>query len=57
MVLFTEENMESLKFNKIHESVKFSSIARDVFVPSEDVTVTFVNYERELTTHVLNPNL
>ncbi|KAH1027619.1 hypothetical protein HUJ05_001096 [Dendroctonus ponderosae] len=44
-------------FSKLHNYVKFNSVNRNVFVPSEDIVVTLTGYERELTTHMLNPNL
>ncbi|XP_066154308.1 phospholipase D2 [Euwallacea fornicatus] len=52
-----ETNQEGLPFNKCHDYVKFKSVSRNIFVPSEDILVTFTDYERELTTHLLNPNL
>ncbi|KAL1509537.1 hypothetical protein ABEB36_004252 [Hypothenemus hampei] len=46
-----------LPFTKLHNYVKFKSVNRNVFVPSQDIVIALTDYERELTTHMLNPNL
>lgn len=47
-----------LPFNVIHNPpVKFKSFHRNVFIPGCPVTATIVDYERNLTSHFLNPNL
>ncbi|XP_030747183.1 phospholipase D2 [Sitophilus oryzae] len=52
-----EDSEGGLPFTKIHNYIKFKSLNRLVFVPGEDVIVNLVDYERHLTTHMINPNL
>ncbi|XP_060530761.1 phospholipase D2 isoform X2 [Cylas formicarius] len=53
-----EEDVDGcIPFNQVQDYVKFSSLNRNVYVPGEDVVVTFLDYERNLTSHMLNPNL
>ncbi|GBP07269.1 Phospholipase D1 [Eumeta japonica] len=48
----------SVPFKAIHApSVKFKSIHRKVFIPGVEIKVRFVENERSVTTHLLNPNL
>ncbi|XP_044748826.1 phospholipase D2 isoform X3 [Coccinella septempunctata] len=45
-------------FSTIHNKpVKFNSFSREVFIPGEDIYVSITHCERNLTTHLLNPNL
>lgn len=41
----------------IHNYIKFKSFQRNVFISDSDITVTIINYDRNATTHMLNPNL
>ncbi|CAG9767038.1 unnamed protein product [Ceutorhynchus assimilis] len=52
-----ETNEGGIPFNKLHNYFKFNSVNRNCFVPSEDIVITLTDYERELTTHMINPNL
>ncbi|XP_050299678.1 phospholipase D2 [Anthonomus grandis grandis] len=45
-----------IPFSKLHNYTNFKSF-RNLFVPSEDVVISVNDYERELTSHMLNPNL
>lgn len=54
----SETAADQLPFSVIHNPpVKFSSFHRDVFIPGVDIIATIIDYERNLTTHLLNPNL
>ncbi|KAK7793830.1 hypothetical protein R5R35_014326 [Gryllus longicercus] len=47
-----------IPFRTIHNTpLKFKSPQRKVFIPNEDIQVKIVDYERSVTTHLLNPNL
>ncbi|XP_058174563.1 phospholipase D2 [Anopheles ziemanni] len=37
--------------------VKFDSMRRHIFIPGLEINVEIIDYERSLTSHVLNPNL
>uniref|UniRef100_A0A8W7P8G3 Phospholipase n=2 Tax=Anopheles coluzzii TaxID=1518534 RepID=A0A8W7P8G3_ANOCL len=37
--------------------VKFDSMRRHIFIPGLEIIVEIIDYERSLTSHVLNPNL
>ncbi|XP_057670646.1 phospholipase D2 [Diorhabda carinulata] len=52
-----EDGIEHIGFNAVHNYKKFSSMNRDVFIPGVDVSAIIVDYERNLTSHMLNPNL
>ncbi|CAG9854578.1 unnamed protein product [Phyllotreta striolata] len=52
-----EEHIETLDFNTTLNYKRFSSFHRNVFIPGLDVTVSITDYERNLTSHMLNPNL
>ncbi|CAH1104900.1 unnamed protein product [Psylliodes chrysocephalus] len=52
-----EEHTESLHFNTVLNYKKFTSFHREVFIPGLDITAAITDYERNLTTHMLNPNL
>ncbi|KAJ2950830.1 hypothetical protein O0L34_g9101 [Tuta absoluta] len=48
----------SLPFKTVHEPpMKFNSVNRKVFIPGVEIKVKFVENERSVTTHLLNPNL
>lgn len=48
----------SLPFNVVHSPAqKFKHFHRDVFIPGVPITATITDYERSLTTHLINPNL
>ncbi|XP_068628198.1 phospholipase D1 [Battus philenor] len=45
-------------FRAIHNPpIKFNSVHRKVFIPGVEIKVRFVENERSVTTHLLNPNL
>ncbi|KAK9512055.1 hypothetical protein O3M35_000566 [Rhynocoris fuscipes] len=45
-------------FIKVHKApVKFKSAQRNIFIPNQEICVSFTSYERSVTTHLLNPNL
>lgn len=51
-------NESFIPFSAIHKlPVKFKSFRREVFMQHVEIGVTIVDYERNLTTHLLNPNL
>ncbi|XP_044253873.1 phospholipase D1 isoform X2 [Tribolium madens] len=53
-----DDVFDGLPFSSIHKPpIKFKSFRRNVFIPSLDISVTIKDYERNLTTHMLNPNL
>jgi phospholipase D1/2 len=53
-----EDEGDGLVFQTIHKPpVKFKSFKRNVFIPSVDVVAAITDYERNLTTHMINPNL
>lgn len=37
--------------------IKFKSLQRKVFIPGQEIHVQFIDNERSITTHLLNPNL
>lgn len=48
----------TVPFKSIHnQPVKFSSVHRKVFIPGVEIKVRFVENERSVTTHLINPNL
>ncbi|XP_026326584.1 phospholipase D2 [Hyposmocoma kahamanoa] len=48
----------SVRFRTIHDPpVKFNSVHRKVFIPGVEIKVRFIENERSVTTHLLNPNL
>lgn len=48
----------TVPFKNIHNApVKFNSVRRQVFIPGVEIKVRFVENERSVTTHLLNPNL
>ncbi|XP_028173294.1 phospholipase D1 [Ostrinia furnacalis] len=48
----------SVPFKQIHETpMKFNAVHRKVFIPGVEIRVKFVENERSVTTHLLNPNL
>ncbi|XP_018573262.1 phospholipase D2 isoform X1 [Anoplophora glabripennis] len=51
------EQIDGLPYNCIHNYKKFKSYHRNVFIPGIDINATITDYERNLTTHMLNPNL
>lgn len=55
--IFIDDLLVGQTFNMIHNYIKFKSFHRNVFIPGSDVTVSIINYERNATTHMLNPNL
>ncbi|CAH0561123.1 unnamed protein product [Brassicogethes aeneus] len=52
-----ESTSEGLPFCSVYNIKKFKSSKRNVFIPSEPITATITDYERNVTTHMLNPNL
>ncbi|KAJ3657730.1 hypothetical protein Zmor_009514 [Zophobas morio] len=53
-----DDVIDGLSFQTIHKPpIKFKSFKRSVFIPPVDISVTITDYERSLTTHMLNPNL
>ncbi|CAG4987978.1 unnamed protein product [Parnassius apollo] len=48
----------SVPFKSIHNPpIKFDSVHRKVFIPGVEIKVRFIENERSVTTHLLNPNL
>ncbi|XP_053600044.1 phospholipase D2 isoform X2 [Plodia interpunctella] len=48
----------AVPFIEVHKPpVKFNSVHRKVFIPGIEIKVKFVENERSVTTHLLNPNL
>ncbi|XP_026745691.1 phospholipase D2 isoform X1 [Trichoplusia ni] len=48
----------AVPFRAVHNPpIKFSSVHRKVFIPGVEIKVRFVENERSVTTHLLNPNL
>ncbi|CAG9562934.1 unnamed protein product [Danaus chrysippus] len=48
----------SVPYKSIHDPpIKFNSVHRKVFIPGVEIKVRFVENERSVTTHLLNPNL
>lgn len=48
----------ALPFSTIHEAqLGFKAQKRRVFIPGQDISVRITDYERSVTTHLLNPNL
>uniref|UniRef100_A0A6P7FC96 Phospholipase n=1 Tax=Diabrotica virgifera virgifera TaxID=50390 RepID=A0A6P7FC96_DIAVI len=52
-----DERTERIGYKTLHDYKKFTSIDRTVFIPGVDITVAITDYERNLTSHMLNPNL
>lgn len=52
-----EATSDGLPFNNVHNYIKFKSYHRNVFIPGEDIVANITDYERNMTTHMLNPNL
>lgn len=51
-------NTASLPYSNVHQApIKFASIQRKIFIPNVPVHVEIIDYERSLTSHLLNPNL
>ncbi|XP_038213563.1 phospholipase D2 isoform X2 [Zerene cesonia] len=49
---------KSVPYRSIHAPpIKFKSVHRKVFIPGVEIKVRFVENERSVTTHLLNPNL
>ncbi|CAH2091665.1 unnamed protein product [Euphydryas editha] len=49
---------QSVPYKAIHEPpIKFNSVQRKVFIPGVPIKVRFVENERSVTTHLINPNL
>ncbi|XP_071452786.1 phospholipase D1 [Hetaerina americana] len=47
-----------IPFQTIHKQpVKFKSPQRKVFIPNQEIEVKIINFERNVTIHILNPNL
>nr|XP_013190121.1 unnamed protein product [Amyelois transitella] len=58
----TREELDSVTtavpFIEVHRPpVKFNSVHRKVFIPGVEIKVKFVENERSVTTHLINPNL
>ncbi|XP_045534093.1 phospholipase D2 isoform X1 [Papilio machaon] len=54
----TNEPQSFVPFRAIHNPpIKFNSVHRKVFIPGVEIKVRFVENERSVTTHLLNPNL
>lgn len=61
----TDEDIQDLQsrsnelpyLNVYNPAVKFNSIPRKVFIPGLTIHVEIIDYERQLTSHFLNPNL
>ncbi|KAJ8922579.1 hypothetical protein NQ315_007609 [Exocentrus adspersus] len=51
------EQVDGLPFSSIYNYKKFKSYHRNVFIPGVDITAAITDYERNLTSHMLNPNL
>ncbi|CAH2979630.1 unnamed protein product [Chilo suppressalis] len=48
----------SVPFKQIHDPpVKFNSVYRKVFIPGVEIKVKFIENERSVTSHLINPNL
>ncbi|XP_072377195.1 phospholipase D1 [Diabrotica undecimpunctata] len=52
-----DERTERIGYKSLHDYKKFTAIDRTVFIPGIDITVAITDYERNLTSHMLNPNL
>ncbi|KAJ8985396.1 hypothetical protein NQ317_007554 [Molorchus minor] len=50
------EHNDALPYSTIQNYKKFKSYHRDVFIPGVDIIATITDYERNLTSHMLNPN-
>ncbi|XP_048480960.1 phospholipase D2 [Plutella xylostella] len=54
----TKNPLTSVPFKSIHSpTLKFKSVQRKVFIPGVEIKVKFLENERSVTTHLLNPNL
>ncbi|KAJ1525142.1 hypothetical protein ONE63_009978 [Megalurothrips usitatus] len=54
----TSTCMEALPFQTLYDApLKFKSPQRMVFIHGKEICVDIINYERTVTTHLLNPNL
>ena len=52
------KNTASLPYTHVYNApIKFASIQRKIFIPNVPVHVEIIDYERSLTSHLLNPNL
>ncbi|XP_013141535.1 PREDICTED: phospholipase D2 [Papilio polytes] len=52
------EPQSFVPFRAIHNPpIKFNSVHRKVFIPGVEIKVRFIENERSVTTHLLNPNL
>lgn len=52
------KSINELPYTYIYNSpVKFSSFQRKIFIPGVQISVEITDYERTLTSHLLNPNL
>ncbi|KAL4704091.1 hypothetical protein ACJJTC_016349 [Scirpophaga incertulas] len=53
-----DSQVKSVPFKDIHSPpIKFNSVQRKVFIPGEEIKVKFIENERSVTTHLINPNL
>lgn len=53
-----DDNEKKLSYSAVHKSpIKFNSFKRKIYIPGEDIIVKIIDIERNLTTHLLNPNL
>ncbi|XP_025829452.1 LOW QUALITY PROTEIN: phospholipase D2 [Agrilus planipennis] len=51
-------NKGKIAYSAIYRpTLKFSSYNRKIFIPEVEINATIVDYERNLTSHFLNPNL
>ena len=51
-------SLSVIPFTRIYgPSIKFTSFQRKVFMPGIEIQVRFIDTERSVTTHLLNPNL
>lgn len=58
IILIIACEISYVPFEAVHKPpVKFKSFRREVFIPHVEIGVTIVEYQRNLTTHLLNPNL
>lgn len=52
------DDLTALPYKTVHkEPVRFKSPQRTVFIPGQEIELQFTEYERSVTTHLLNPNL
>lgn len=56
--ILSEDDLTALPYKTVHkEPVRFKSPQRSVFIPGQVIELQFTEYERSVTTHLLNPNL